>query len=252
MRPTGLLFDYGGTLVEEVGADLRAGHEWLLSRAAHRPPNVTLDGVIARAARIARDVSGRREVIHVETPWPAVTRLIHDPLGVRFDEPMADLEIGFWKAAIRNRPMPGAVEALARFASAGMPMAVVSNISFGAPVLRDELDRHGLAHHLEFVIASSEYSVRKPNPLLFEIAAARLGVEAKEIWFVGDRVDTDVRGAKAAGMTAVWFRRDGTHVAEAGEPDLIVSSWEELVHRIEAESAREAGAGPVKEPRACS
>jgi hypothetical protein len=32
MGPQGLLFDYGGTLVEEVRVDLQAGNEWLLSR----------------------------------------------------------------------------------------------------------------------------------------------------------------------------------------------------------------------------
>jgi hypothetical protein len=33
MGPQGLLFDYGGTLVEEVSVDLQAGTKWLLSRA---------------------------------------------------------------------------------------------------------------------------------------------------------------------------------------------------------------------------
>ena len=83
-------------------------------------------------------------------------------------------------------------------------MAVVSNSSFGEPVIRYELEKHGLTEHLAFVLVSSDYSVRKPNGLLFDTAAARLGVSPQHIWFVGDRLDTDVTGAKAAAwMTAL-------------------------------------------------
>jgi len=63
MTPKGLLFDYGGTLVEELSVDLRAGHEWLLARASYRPPHVTLDHVLERATRIAREVSARRDEV---------------------------------------------------------------------------------------------------------------------------------------------------------------------------------------------
>jgi hypothetical protein len=85
MGPKGVLFDYGGTLVEEVSFDPRAGNEWLFSRASHRPPHVTVDDVLARANRISTEVAGRRDQFHIETAWPALTRLIHDFFGIRFD-----------------------------------------------------------------------------------------------------------------------------------------------------------------------
>src|SRR5689334_8695435 len=205
--PKGLLFDYGGTLVEEVHVDLRAGNEWLLSRASYRPPHITIDDVLARVARVSRDVASLRDDTQVETPWPTLTRLIHDFVGIRFDEPIAELEIGFWKATVHTEPMPGARVALEQFQRAGLPMGVVSNTGFGERVIRYELEKHGLTEHLAFVMVSSDYAVRKPNVLLYEVAAARLGVEPAGIWFVGDRIDTDVAGAKASGMTAVWFNR---------------------------------------------
>ena len=142
-------------------------------------------------------------------PWPTLTRLIHDFLGIRFDTPMPELELGFWKASVRNASDAGAREALEQFHRRGLPLAVVSNTSFGEPVIRYELARYGLTDHLAFVLVSSDYAVRKPNVLLYETAAARLNVRAEDIWFVGDRLDTDVAGAKAAGMRAVWFNPDG-------------------------------------------
>ena len=231
MTPKGLLFDYGGTLVEELSVDLRAGHEWLLARASYRPPHVTLDLVLERAARVSREVTARRDEFHLETPWPTLTRLIHDSLGIRFDTPMPELELGFWNASVRTKAMPGAREALEQFHRWGLPLAVVSNTGFGEPVIRHELARYGLTDHLAFVLVSADYSVRKPNVLLYETAAARLNVKAEDIWFVGDRLDTDVAGAKAAGMTAVWFNPQGRE-NPSSEVDLTVSGWADLVGHV--------------------
>src|SRR5262245_39175248 len=204
--PKGLLIDYGGTLVEEVRFDPRSGNEALLARAVQKPAHIGIEQVMARAEHISKEVAARRDEFQLETPWPTLTRLIHDFIGIRFAEPMAELEMAFWKASVTTVPMPGALEALEQFHRRGVRMGVVSNCSFRHEVLRYELAKHGLAERLEFIVVSAEYSVRKPNVLLFETAAAKLGVAPSDIWFVGDRLDTDVAGAKAAGMTAVWFQ----------------------------------------------
>jgi HAD superfamily hydrolase (TIGR01662 family) len=227
----GLLFDYGGTLVKEVAVDVRAGNEWLLAHAAYCPPHVGLDEVIARANRVTRDVAGVRDRTHIETPWPTLTRLIHDFFGVRFDIPMPDLELGFWKAAVTTEPMPGARDALEQLHRAGLPMAVVSNTSFGEPVIRHELGKHGLTEHLQFVMVSSAYAVRKPNVLLYEVAATRLGCSAQDIWFVGDRLDTDIAGARAAGMRAVWFNPEDSP-DPSRSADVTVSTWNAFLHHV--------------------
>jgi FMN phosphatase YigB (HAD superfamily) len=53
--------------------------------------------------------------------------------------------------------------------------------------------------------------------------------------YVGDRVDNDVRPARAAGMHAVWIRRGPwgeEHEDADGAADLVVRSLDELVQRI--------------------
>ncbi len=230
-QPKGLLLDYGGTLVEEVNFDPRAGNEALLARAICRREDITLEHVMDRANKVAAEVAARRDQFQLETPWPTLTRLIHDFFGTRFADPMPELELAFWKASVTTRPMPGAREALEEFHRRGVRIAVVSNCSFGQDVIRYELAKHGLAERLEFVMVSAEYAVRKPNPLLFDTAAAKLGVKPKDIWFVGDRLDADVAGAKAAGMTAVWFCpsiNDGSD-----SPDMIVTGWADLVLKFQ-------------------
>jgi len=232
VEPGGLLLDYGGTLVEEVRSDARAGNEALLARAFYKPAHITIEQVMARANRVSVEVAARRDEFHLETPWPGLTRLIHDYLGIRFAEPMAELELAFWRASVTTTPMPGAREALEQFHRSGLRLAVVSNCAFSQDVLRYELGKHGLADRLEFIVVSAEYSVRKPNPLLFETAAARLGVACKDIWFVGDRLDTDVTGAKAAGMKAVWFQPGNISQSSSDASVLKVESWNDLLHRF--------------------
>ena len=226
--PGGFLFDYGGTLVEEISFDVRAGNEWLLSCASYRPPNLGLEDVLMRADRVTSEVADRRDETHLETPWPAMTKLIHDFLGVRFDLPLSELEIGFWKASVLTKPMPGVCLALERFRDWGIPLGVVSNTCFSAPVIQYELGKHGLAEYLDVVVVSAEYAVRKPNPLLFDTAAARFGKVTEPIWVVGDRLDTDIAGGKAAGMPTAWFNRSNIK-DPAQTADYVFADWKELV-----------------------
>ncbi len=116
--------------------------------------------------------------------------------------------MAFWKASgsTSQCPVPSK-EALAEFHAHGIPMALLSNCSFCAQVIPYELSTHRLATHLNFVMVTADYCGRKPHVLLLETAAARFGIRpVEDIWFIGDRLDTDVAGAQAAGMHAVYLQ----------------------------------------------
>ncbi|MGH7368537.1 MAG: HAD hydrolase-like protein, partial [Candidatus Rokuibacteriota bacterium] len=51
--------------------------------------------------------------------------------------------------------------------------------------------------------------VGKPEPPLFELALQRMGLTVDEAAMVGDSIDSDVRGARRVGMTAVLFAPKG-------------------------------------------
>jgi glycerol-1-phosphatase len=84
------------------------------------------------------------------------------------------------------------------------------------------------------VMVTADYVVRKPNALVLEVAAARLGVAPGDTWVLGDRLDTDIAGAKAAGMCAVWLKPP--NAAPSTLPDLTVDDWPDFTARfLEAE-----------------
>ena len=225
MRPKGVLIDCGGTLLDELSYVTRKGNEWLLARAARNPAKIAIDQVMERAVIIDEHVVSRRDECHLETPWPMLTRLTYGYFGIEFDCDLEDLELEFWKASMETRPMTGAAEALDELHRSGIPIGVVSNSIFRSGTLQYELAKRGLAEHLQFVITSAEYSVRKPGPLLFDLAVAKLARKPGDIWFVGDRLEIDVHGAKSAGMVPVWFQPPGDSSASC----LSVADWNEFL-----------------------
>lgn len=66
-----------------------------------------------------------------------------------------------------------------------------------------------IEHRFSAVVISAEVGVAKPDARIFRFALDELGVEPENVWHVGDSLSTDVAGAKAAGLTAVWLNRGG-------------------------------------------
>ena len=93
----------------------------------------------------------------------------------------------------------------------GLKVGLVSNAFDPEWLLREDLERMGLAERLDVAVFSSGVGKRKPHPLIFETALQALGVEPADTLFVGDRRYPDIGGAKALGMTtmqAYWFYAD--------------------------------------------
>lgn len=85
-------------------------------------------------------------------------------------------------------------------------VAIVSNNA------RDEqlgkLRACGLDELVDAVVVWEDVRIAKPDPAMFRVALARLGLDASaEAVVVGDSWSADVMGAAAAGMRAVWFNR---------------------------------------------
>jgi putative hydrolase of the HAD superfamily len=74
---------------------------------------------------------------------------------------------------------------------------------------REVLRVLNIDHRFGAVAISGEVGIAKPDPRIFRFALDLLGVEPERAWHVGDSLSTDVAGAKAAGLTAVWLNRGG-------------------------------------------
>lgn len=68
----------------------------------------------------------------------------------------------------------------------------------------------------------------KPAPAFFEMAAATLGVHLSRLAVVGDDPETDVEGARSAGLFAIQARTGKGELAGPQEADLIIESIRDL------------------------
>ena len=60
-------------------------------------------------------------------------------------------------------------------------------------------------HDFEFVIASCEYGIRKPDKRIFDLALKKAGLTASEVWYCGDTFDLDIVGAYHAGIYPIYY-----------------------------------------------
>jgi putative hydrolase of the HAD superfamily len=113
--------------------------------------------------------------------------------------------------AIRFRPYPEVPDVLARLREGGARLAVVSNWDVS---LHDVLERTALRPLVDAVAISAELGVAKPDPAIFRAALERLGAPADGALHVGDSLEHDIAGARAAGIDAVLVTRNGTQAPE--------------------------------------
>ena len=110
---------------------------------------------------------------------------------------------------------------------ARIPLALITNGASDSQ--RDKLAALGIGHWFETIVISGEVGLAKPDPRIFEVALEALAVERDAVWHVGDNLASDVTGAKATGLTAVWLNGSGVaRTADDPEPDIEIRSLSEV------------------------
>ncbi len=122
------------------------------------------------------------------------------PAGLELD-PLLDALL----ASLRFTAFADARPALEAARSRGQRLVVASNW---------DVSLHGVLRALELeplldgILTSAEAGARKPAPAMFEQALALAGARPDEAVHVGDSLDEDVAGARAAGIEPVLVRRE--------------------------------------------
>lgn len=113
-------------------------------------------------------------------------------------------------ASLQFSVFDDAPRALRAARSRGWRVVVVSNWDAS---LSEVLDRVGLAPAIDRVVSSAGAGASKPEAAIFDYALALAGCTASEALHVGDSLDEDVEGARAAGIDVVWLDRAGAPAA---------------------------------------
>lgn len=102
---------------------------------------------------------------------------------------------------------------------------------------RTALERDGVARYVDLWVVSEEIGLAKPSARIFARALEVAACEPGEAVLVGNRLDNDIRPARAAGLRTVWLLRgeapDEPTAGELTEADATIRSLAELPEALE-------------------
>ncbi len=109
-------------------------------------------------------------------------------------------------------PYPESERVLGELRELGYALYVVSNWDVQLESVLEDL---GWTHYFDGIVASAVVGVEKPEPGIFEEALRMSGARREKVVHVGNDPVSDVEGAAAAGLDAVFINRSGEEAPEA-------------------------------------
>jgi putative hydrolase of the HAD superfamily len=85
---------------------------------------------------------------------------------------------------------------------------------------RDKVERTGLSGYFTSVVVAEEVGVAKPDAMMFDETLRRLELSAGEAVMVGNDLERDIVGARAAGIAAIHVARPGAATDGVGIANL--------------------------------
>jgi len=210
-------FDVGGTLIEPWPS---VGHIYAEVAAKHGFSEIApemLNAGFKRAWKACKNFD------HTRAGWEAIVQQTF--AGLMPSVPFFPELYERFTEASAWRIFEDVVPTLEMLASEQVRLIVISNWD---ERLRKLLQRLRLQSYFETLVISCEVGFPKPSPVIFEHAAAKLGLPPKAILHVGDSAEMDLHGACAAGFQAVHLRRGAEHLQSAE-----IASLAELKDRTE-------------------
>lgn len=121
------------------------------------------------------------------------------------------------------KPVEGAAHVLQELCRMGFRVGVVSNTPWGttARQWRGELDNYEFfRNHCVTAVFCGDVGFRKPHPAPLLACVHKLQSSPAKTLVVGDGLNSDIAGARAAGCIGVWFDRIQARTAGPDQPSI--------------------------------
>lgn len=238
--PEMILFDYGHTLLYDPEWDSVRGNAELLKYVTKNPNNCTLEDVRKAAELIfGKHIESVRKIGY-DISGQVADKALYEYLGIEFSLTPLEMETVFWNGASKGTIMPDTDKMLDYINENGIRSAVISNLMWSGIALTERLNRLLPNNQFEFIMTSSDYFMRKPNRILFDIALQKAGVSADKVWYCGDNPQADIEGASQVGIYPVWYdndtdknykNRSDEHLPQCEY--LHIHEWNEMINLLE-------------------
>jgi len=242
-----VLFDLGNTLLDySLQGRWR---EFLRQRLAQMHPLVSevtaspACDVVEFAEQLADIIGGERAraIERSGRSWHFRERLREElaAVGANANEDHIERLTDFFYQPIRacNKPYPDTAPTLDRLRAQEMRLAIITNAPWDTParLLRGDVEQWNMGDFFDAFVCSGDVAWRKPNPAFMLDAAEALAMAPSECLVVGNSIDADIAGARAAGMRCVWVNRDHQTVPRgAPVPDWQANSLSDVLALLSA------------------
>jgi putative hydrolase of the HAD superfamily len=250
--PKAVLFDLDDTLFDHQHASACALGE-LRDRYA---PDIAFEEFAAQHARVLekyhlRFLSGE---FTLDTARAARMVELFAAVGTPVSEAKAlEASLRYRDLHQANRRLVAGAEDLLDALHGRTKLAIVTNNS--AAEQRDKLRCLGIADRFDAVLISEEIGMTKPDSAIFHAALSRLDCAQGDAVMVGDNWDTDVMGARAAGIPAIWFNRfnqprrapvPAAEIDALAPPHVVMKAMEQAMHETRHQK-KEKEHGPLEQ-----
>ena len=228
-----VLFDYDDTLM-----DVDEARSYARQVVAHELSLITNLGQ-DHVLRVIEDVEVRMESIGQfdRRVW---FREVANVLGINLDDDyINELVRVYWNSwRLRSRLFPDVIPALSELRRCGLRLGIVTNTDGEPGLKRDRIRRDGVEGLFDVIVVAGDDTTHvKPHPEPFIRALQILDMNGGEVVYIGDRVSTDVPGAKAVGMHVGIIDRGGAvdfrvYGQGASGPDFVIHSLLELLQLL--------------------
>ena len=225
MKYEAVIFDLFGTLVDNYS---RREYESMMVRMASilsAPPDefirLWLDTSTQRGIGVFRSLEANIEYICREFKVHVSDAQVKEVTRVRFNF------VGRWM-----RPRPSSVEVLSHLKSQGYKIGLISDCSMDTPTVWGDTP---FAPLVDVTVFSCLVGMMKPDPRIYQIATAQLGVEPQRCVYIGDGSSQELTGASRVGMHPVLIRVPDEDITDAHQIDReewdgpVVSSLREVL-----------------------
>jgi putative hydrolase of the HAD superfamily len=145
----------------------------------------------------------------------------------------AELTYQYRQSMGRRVVVDGGKEVVTELKKRGYILGIISNL-IGTREIPEWLEAEDFKKYFKSVVLSSLLGIRKPDPAIYLEAARQAGVEPGKCVYVGDNLNRDVTGTRAAGfgMVAIMISPEGlaeAEITEENRPDVVIHHFRQLL-----------------------
>ncbi len=234
-KADGLFFDLGGTLLLEIKD---ASYQDQAKKSLYdlvqpdSDPDTFYEMITARFAIYKAWASNTRREVRDDLLWGLF--LLPEREASWIHGHAHEMTYIFRRTKGRRVTVPGGVEVIHALKERGYRMGIISNLIGEDYAVLKWLKAEGMEDEFETLVISSVCGLRKPGDEIYRIACDNLQLSPSCCASIADNLDTDIPGAKKAGIgvNVLFHSPERKHVipiTDQNRPDYEIRDFSELL-----------------------